>query len=102
MANPNYQLVVNAAKLVKPILDELVFVGGCATGLLITDRAAADVRGYMENTQFTEELKALGFREDTREGTLIICRAHSGGRLACDSCCVWSQGADKLVTRTQI
>jgi hypothetical protein len=30
--------------LLKPILGELVFVGGCATALLITDTAAADVR----------------------------------------------------------
>jgi hypothetical protein len=44
MANPNLQLLTDAAKLLEPILGELVFVGGCATALLITDRAAADVR----------------------------------------------------------
>jgi hypothetical protein len=44
MANPNLQLLTDAAKLLKPILGELVFVGGCATALLITDSAAADVR----------------------------------------------------------
>ena len=44
IANPNFQLLVDAAKLLRPILGELVFVGGCATGLLITDKAAADVR----------------------------------------------------------
>jgi hypothetical protein len=43
MANPNFQLLVDAAKLLKPILGELVFVGGCTTALLITDKAAADV-----------------------------------------------------------
>jgi hypothetical protein len=43
MANPNYQLLIDAAKLLKPMLSELVFVGGCTTGLLITDKAAADV-----------------------------------------------------------
>ena len=85
MANHNYRLLVDAATLLKPILGELVFVGGCATGLLITDRAAADVRptydvdaiaeitSYMEYTQFSEKLKALGFREDTREGA-PLCR----------------------------
>lgn len=40
MANPNFQLLVDAAKLLRPVLGELVFVGGCATGLLITDKAA--------------------------------------------------------------
>jgi hypothetical protein len=44
MANPNLQLLVDAARLLKPILNELVFVGGCTTALLITDKAAADVR----------------------------------------------------------
>jgi hypothetical protein len=44
MANPNLQLLVDAAKLLKPILGEFVFVGGCTRALLITDKAAADVR----------------------------------------------------------
>ena len=85
MPNPNFQLLVDAAKLLKPILGELVFVGGCTTGLLITDKAAADVRptydvdaiaeitSYMGYTEFSERLKALGFREDTREGA-PLCR----------------------------
>lgn len=85
MANPNFQLLVDAAQLLKPVLGELVFVGGCTTGLLITDKAAADVRptydvdaiaeitSYMAYTEFSERLKALGFREDTREGA-PLCR----------------------------
>jgi hypothetical protein len=85
MANPNFQLLVDAAQLLKPILGELVFVGGCTTGLLITDKAAADVRptydvdaiaeitSYMRYTEFSERLKALGFREDTSEGA-PLCR----------------------------
>jgi hypothetical protein len=43
MAHPNFQLLVDAAKLLKAILGELVFVGGCAIALLITDKGAADV-----------------------------------------------------------
>ena len=85
MRDPNFQLLIDAAKLLKPILDELVFVGGCTTGLLITDEAAADVRptydveaiaeitSYVEYTEFSEKLKALGFHEDTREGA-PLCR----------------------------
>jgi hypothetical protein len=34
---------MGAARLLKPILGELGFVGGCTTGVLITDKAAADV-----------------------------------------------------------
>lgn len=85
MANRNLKLLVDAAKLLKPILGELVFVGGCATGLLITDEAAADVRptydvdaiaeitSYLEYAKFSEKLRGLGFREDTREGA-PLCR----------------------------
>jgi hypothetical protein len=85
MPDPNFQLLVDAAKLLKPILGELVFVGGCTTGLLITDKAAADVRptydvdaiaeitSYMGYIEFSEKLKALGFREDTREQA-PLCR----------------------------
>ena len=85
MANPNFQLLVDAAKLLKSILGELVFVGGCTTALLITDKGAADVRptydvdaiaeitSYVEYAGFSEKLKALGFREDTREGA-PLCR----------------------------
>jgi hypothetical protein len=80
MGNPNYQLLVDAAKLLRPILGELVFVGGCSTGLLVTDRAAADVRpttdvdaiaeitSYVGYIGLSERLKKLGFREDAREG----------------------------------
>jgi hypothetical protein len=85
MANPNFQLLVDAAKLLRPILGELVFVGGCTTALLITDKAAADVRptydvdaiaeitSYVGYAEFSESLKALGFREDTRQGA-PLCR----------------------------
>jgi len=85
MVNPNFRLLVDAAKLLRPILGELVFVGGCATALLITDKAAADVRptydvdaiaeitSYAGYARFSERLKALGFREDTREGA-PLCR----------------------------
>jgi hypothetical protein len=80
MPNPNLQLLADAARLLTPILEELVFVGGCATALLITDKAAADVRPtydvdaiaeittYGGYVAFSEKLKKLGFREDTREG----------------------------------
>ena len=73
MANPNYQLLIDAAKLLKPMLGELVFVGGCTTGLLITDKAAADVRptfdvdviagvtSYVGYTELSERLKNLVF-----------------------------------------
>ena len=69
MANRNLELLKVAAKLLRPVLDELVFVGGCATGLLVSDEAAAQVRptfdvdaiaeitSYVEYTTFGERLQ---------------------------------------------
>jgi hypothetical protein len=48
MRDINYQLLVSAARLLKPLLDERVFTGGCVTGLLITDEAAPANRPTMD------------------------------------------------------
>ena len=44
MADPNLDLLLAMARAIGPLRDRLVFVGGCATGLLVTNPAAADVR----------------------------------------------------------
>ncbi|HEY0821806.1 MAG TPA: hypothetical protein VGD46_23730 [Rhizobacter sp.] len=44
MADPNLDLLRAMALALGPLRDRLVFVGGCATGLLITDPASAQVR----------------------------------------------------------
>jgi len=74
-----------AARLLRPLLGELVFVGGGVTGLLITDEAAAgprttldvdaivEITSYAEYAAFGDRLRALGFQEDTREGA-PLCR----------------------------
>ena len=89
MANQNLELLKVAAKLLRPVLDELVFVGGCATGLLVSDEAAAEVRptfdvdaiaeitSYVEYMTFGERLHKLGFTEDASEGA-PICRWQHG------------------------
>jgi len=41
MDDPNRQLLVSAARQFGPLLDELVFVGGCATSLMITDQCSS-------------------------------------------------------------
>jgi predicted nucleotidyltransferase len=85
MTNPNLELLKVAAKLLNPIVDELVFVGGCTTGLLITEDASADVRptkdvdtisevmSYAAYINLSGRLKDLGFVEDTSEGA-PLCR----------------------------
>jgi hypothetical protein len=42
--NPNEHLLRSAVEKLAPLLDRIAFVGGCATGLLVSDLAAAPVR----------------------------------------------------------
>lgn len=42
--NPNLEIIETAARALGPLCDELVFLGGCATALLITDSGAPPVR----------------------------------------------------------
>ena len=44
MTSPNLELLEIAAERLRPLLPEIVFVGGCTTGLLVTDPGAAPVR----------------------------------------------------------
>ena len=80
MADPNRALFESVVRLLAPVLDELVFVGGCTTGLFITDPAAGgirptrdvdaivDVTSYAKYTALAERLRALGLGEDTTPG----------------------------------
>ena len=83
--NPNLEILMFAVDKLGALADELVFVGGCATGLLITDSAAPPIRvtrdvdaivhvvSRAEYYQLTDKLRAQGFKEDTSEGA-PICR----------------------------
>ena len=63
-----------------------MFVGGLTLGLLITDEAAAPIRGttdvdviaqivtYADYIAFSERLREAGFREDNG----LTCRWHNG------------------------
>jgi predicted nucleotidyltransferase len=85
MRDPNLSQLMTAADALRPLLGELVFVGGCVTGLLITDEGAPDPRAtldvdviaeitsYIQYAEFGERLRALGFREDSSEGA-PLCR----------------------------
>ena len=85
MPNSNLELLRQVAQRLGPLLPEVVFVGGCTTGLFITDEAAAEVRptfdvdviaeitSYADYATFSERLRALGFREDAGPGA-PLCR----------------------------
>ncbi len=83
--NPNIEIVTRAVEQLGELADEMVFLGGCATGLLITDEAAPPIRqtvdvdtivqvsSHAEYYQLSEALREKGFREDTSEG-VPLCR----------------------------
>jgi hypothetical protein len=85
VADPNRALFESVVRLLASVLDELVFVGGCTTGLFITDPAAGgirptkdvdaivDVTSYAGYAALSERLRALGLAEDTTPGA-PLCR----------------------------
>lgn len=85
MVDPNRALFESVVELLRPLLSELVFVGGCTTGLLLTDSAAGgirptkdvdaivDVTSYAKYAALSERLRVLGLTEDTAEGA-PLCR----------------------------
>src|SRR5437899_5963646 len=90
MPDSNLEQLVAAAQLLRPLLGELVFVGGSVTGLLITDEAAgeprttldvdaiAEITSYAEYAAFGERLSELGFAEDTSEDAPLCRWVHRG------------------------
>ena len=85
MPNPNLEILQIAVRQLGILVDELVFVGGCTTGLFITDEGAAEVRttddvdtiieatSYVQYLKFSERLESIGFSIDTREDA-PLCR----------------------------
>jgi hypothetical protein len=74
--NPNIGMLEAAVERLGPLIDEVVFLGGCVTGLLLTDPAAPPLRttldvDIMVNVvsladyhQFNQRLRECGFTED--------------------------------------
>jgi hypothetical protein len=85
MNGSNLDRLIEAAAALRLLLEELVFVGGCVTGLLATDEAAgasritidvdaiAEITSYAEYAKFGDRLRVLGFTEDASEGA-PLCR----------------------------
>lgn len=79
MDDPNRAMLEAAAKVLEPLLDEVVLVGGCATGLLVTDPAVGSIRptididvitevgSYVHYSELSIRLRNLGLIEDTRQ-----------------------------------
>ena len=83
--NQNIVMLEKVADLLEPLIEDIVFIGGCATGLMITDPAAPSIRVTLDVDVLTEvssirnyhlvseQLRSLGFSEDLRPGA-PICR----------------------------
>ncbi|MDH3975074.1 MAG: hypothetical protein OEV42_12405 [Deltaproteobacteria bacterium] len=87
--NPNMEILSAAVRQLGSLADEMVFLGGCATPLLMTDPAAPEARVTMDVDVITEvasrsdyyrlseRLRERGFEEDQSEGA-PLCRWISG------------------------
>lgn len=81
--DPNREMLEAVVERLGPLADEMVFVGGCATGLLITDPGASGVRptrdvdaiveiaSRVEFHRLQESLRDRGFVEDDSPGAPI-------------------------------
>ncbi|MDT8443606.1 MAG: hypothetical protein RQ722_04900 [Desulfuromonadales bacterium] len=80
----NLQMLCLVARRLEPLLDRLIFLGGCTTALFITDEAAPDVRvthdvdvivevlSRNEYWQLEERLRELGCTQEIDEE--VTCR----------------------------
>lgn len=91
-ANPNLGIIEIVVARLGALAEEMVFLGGCATGLLITDAVAppiratkdvdviAEVASLVEYHRLSKRLRELGFSED-QSPDAPICRWQAGGIL---------------------
>ena len=89
MPDPNFAMLQQAATKLGRLVNEVVFIGGVTLGLLISDDAAAPIRGtrdvdviaeiitYADYVVFSERLRREHFTEDMSEEPLA-CRWHHG------------------------
>lgn len=82
--DPNVQMIEGLLVHLKDLTDQFVLVGGCATGLLMTDPARPQVRATtdvdlvtsiatkQEYYKFADQLRERGFIEDSESD--VICR----------------------------
>jgi predicted nucleotidyltransferase len=87
--NPNIEVLSLAISQLGELSDEMVFVGGCATGLLISDAAAPPIRvtrdvdaiiqvlSRADYYKLADRLRNKGFSEDYSDGA-PLCRWVNG------------------------
>ncbi len=90
LSDPNLPLLDSVARSLGTFSERFVFIGGCATGLLVTDPAASPIRVTRDVDVVVEvatladyhalerQLEAAGFRHD-RSPEAPVCRWIVGG-----------------------
>ncbi len=82
--DPNWAMLSIVAERLGPLLPKVVFLGGCATGLLITDEAAAPVRATRD-VDLIVEIRSLAdyhhLEESLRQLLDILLHPASQARL---------------------
>ena len=88
--NPNLEILETTVDLLGPLAADMVFVGGCATGLLISDPGAPPIRATQdvdvivevaslhEYHRLSASLRERGFKEDSGRDA-PICRWRGPG-----------------------
>lgn len=79
MPTANFGLLVEVAEHLRPVLHEVVFLGGCTTELFLTDPGAAEVRAttdvdvaveitsWIKYNDFSDRLRAMGLRRGKKK-----------------------------------
>lgn len=67
MANPNIELLTSIANAMGALREQVVFVGGCATGLLITQPNVADARATEDVDAIVEVASLVGYHALARQ-----------------------------------
>lgn len=95
-SSPNRERLVRTARRIRPLLTDVVFVGGQMVELLVTDPAAVRMRPTDDvdvvvpvttrtaYRQLQQQLAELGFRPDMRDGA-PICRVRTSDDLVLDA-----------------
>lgn len=90
LTDPNLPQLESVARALGPLCERFVFIGGCATGLLVTDPAASPVRATRDVDVVVEvaslvgyhalerQLEQAGFKHD-RSPDAPVCRWIVGG-----------------------
>ncbi|AOF88156.1 hypothetical protein BSY239_2213 [Hydrogenophaga sp. RAC07] len=65
MADPNLALLMGMVRAMGPLCEQVVFVGGCATGLLIDNPSLMDVRPTEDVDAIVEVASLVGYHQLT-------------------------------------